>query len=43
MSPEKPLCEGVKVKSKLQCGTQMVEVPKLGRHWREAASVERSE
>lgn len=24
VSPEKPLCEGVKVKSKLQCGAQRV-------------------
>lgn len=29
VSPEKPLCEDVKVKSKVQCGAQMVEVPEL--------------
>lgn len=29
VSPEKPLCEDVKVKAKLQCGAQMVEVPEL--------------
>lgn len=44
VSPEKPLCEGVKVKSKLQCGAQMVEVPELWvitggklQAWREAS------
>lgn len=29
VSPKKPLCEDVEVKSRLQCGGQLVEVPEL--------------